>query len=256
MAPPDVVAAYDQRVARVKEQEKAVEDAKSETQKEIRESLALQSGKYAVAAWKLQNKQKRKANLDPVSATLAAVNDKMTLANIAKESDLKDFVIEAWAKFLSGDALQKKPYLAPFKDVIAAQDANTDLSSESSALSAVQTVADQLQKDIAAALETRKAKQPLDKPAEELLKDIVDDDKAPCSVPKEKRDQIDKLISAERRQKNDELKKELEERKKGVGESIPSLTASRTELPRISTCIFAATTKNRGTKCPGGSSKS
>src|SRR5204862_3439741 len=89
------------------------------------------------------------------------------------------------------------------------------------ALTAVQTIADQLQKEIASALEKRRAKEPLDKPAEELLKDIVDDGNGPCSFPKEKRDQIDKLISTERRMRNDELKKELEERKKQVGEKYP-----------------------------------
>src|SRR6185295_16413968 len=221
MAPPDVVAAYDQKVARVKEQEKAVEEAKNETQREIRESLALQSGKYAVAAWKMQNKQKKKAGTDPISATLALVNDKMTLADIAKEADLKEFVIEAWAKFLSGENVQKKPYLTAWKDAIAAQDAGIDLSGDAAALAPIQAVADQLQKDIAAALDKRRAKESLDKTAEELLKDIVDDNKGPCGLPKEKKDQIEKLTSEERRKKNEDLKKELEERKKQVGEKYP-----------------------------------
>ncbi len=220
LAPPDIVAAYDLRVARVKEQEKAIEDAKNETQREIRESLALQTGKYVVASWKLQNKQKKKA-ADPVTATLAAVNDKVAAVNLAKEAGLQEFAIEAWAKFLSGDNVQKRPYLAAWKDAAAAQDAKTDLSGDTAALAAIQAVADQLQKDVAAALDKRRAKESLDKAAEELLKDIVDDNNAPCALPKEKKDQIDKLISEERRKKNEELKKELEERKKQVGEKYP-----------------------------------
>ncbi|MFN0021668.1 MAG: DUF1553 domain-containing protein [Pirellulaceae bacterium] len=220
LAPPDIVAAYDLRVARVKEQEKAIEDAKNDTQREVRESLALQTGKYVVAAWKLQNKQKKKA-ADPVSATLAAVNDKVAAVNIAKEAGLQEFAIEAWAKFLSGENLQKKSYLAALKDAIVAQDAKTDLSAEPSALSAVQIAADRLQREIAVALDMRRTKEPLDKFAEELLKEIVDDNNGPCALPKEKKDQIDKLVSEERRKKNDELKKDLEERKKQVGEKYP-----------------------------------
>lgn len=204
LAPPDIVAAYDLRVARVKEQEKAIEDTKNETQREIRESLALQTAKYAVAAWKLQNKLKS--------------DEKFSAAVIAKENDLREFALEAWVKFLTAENVQKKVYLAAWKDAVAAQDAKSDLSAESSALAAVQSAADQLQKDVAVALDMRTKREAIDKQAEELLKDIVDDNKAPCSVPK---DQVDKLASAERRKMNDELKKELEERKKQVGEKYP-----------------------------------
>ncbi|MBC7856683.1 MAG: PSD1 domain-containing protein, partial [Pirellulaceae bacterium] len=218
MAPPDVVAAYDKKVARVKEQEKSVEDARSETQREIRESLALQTGKYAVAAWKLQNKQKKKTSTDPISATLAVVNAKVAAVNIAKEADLKEFVIEAWARFLSGDNVQKKPYLIAWKDAVAAQDGGIDLSGDAAALAAVQAAADQIQKDIATALDMRRKKEPLDKTAEELLKDVVDDNKGPCGIQK---DQFDKLVSEEQRKALGELRKELEDRKKQVGEKYP-----------------------------------
>lgn len=204
LAPPDVVAAYDLRVARVKEQEKAIEDAKNETQREVRESLALQTGKYVVAAWKLQNKRK--------------TDVKFSAATIAKENDLREFAVEAWARFLTGENLQKKAYLTAWKDAVAAQDAKTDLSSEPSALSAVQSAAAQLQKDVTVALDMRHKKESIDKPTEELLREIVDDNKAPCSVPK---DQVDKLASSDRRKLSDELKKELESRKKQVGEKYP-----------------------------------
>ena len=207
MAPPEVVAAYDQRVARVKELEKAVEDARNETQQEIRESLALQTSKYALAAWKLQNQRK--------------LDGGFSAATIAKEADLREFVVEAWAKFLVDENLQKKLYLAAWKDAVAPQDAKLDLSADSAALAAIQAVADQLQKEISVALDKRRAKEPLDKTAEELLKDIVDDNKGPCGIQKEQNDQIEKLISAERRKKNDEIRKELEERKKQVGEKYP-----------------------------------
>jgi hypothetical protein len=49
----------------------------------------------------------------------------------------------------------------------------------------------------------------------------VDDNKGPCGIQREQKDQIEKLASAERKKKNDELKKELEERKKQVGEKYP-----------------------------------
>jgi cytochrome c553 len=223
MAPPDVVAAYDQKVARVKEQEKAVEDARNETQREIRESLALQSGKYIVAGWKLQNKRNSQQvrSGDQIGAVLGVVTAKLVAADIAKDADLRSFVVEAWAKFLTGENVQKKPYLVAWKNAVAAQDAKTDLSADAAALAAIQTIADQLQKDITVALDKRRAKEPLDKTAEELLKDIVDDNKGPCGIQREQKDQIDKLISEERRKKNEDLKKELEERKKQVGEKYP-----------------------------------
>ncbi len=204
LAPPDVVAAYDQRAARVKEQEKAVEEAKNETQREIRESLAGQTAKYVLAAWKLQNKRK-------VEGSFAA-------ATIAKEHDLREFTVEAWAKFLSGENVQKKPYLVAWKDAVATQDVKIDLSVDAAALASIQSTADQLQKDVAIALDMRRKKEALDKSAEELLKDIVDDNKGPCGIQK---DQFDKLASEEQRKALGELRKELEERKKKVGEKYP-----------------------------------
>ena len=204
LAPPDIVAAYDQKVARVKEQEKAIEDVRSEAQREIRESLASQLAKYAVAAWKVQNKRK--------------TEEKFAVATIAKEADLRDFVVDAWVRFLSADNVQKKPYLAAWKDAVAAQDAKTDLSADAAVLAAVQKVAEQLQNEVTAAVEKRRKKEQLDKPAEELLKEIVDDNKGPCGIPK---DQFDKLVSEERRKVLGELRKELEERKKQVGEKYP-----------------------------------
>ncbi|MGI8978121.1 MAG: DUF1553 domain-containing protein [Pirellulaceae bacterium] len=204
MAAPDVVAAYDQRAARVKEQEKSVEEAKNETQREIRESLAGNLAKYLVAAWKLQNKRK-------ADGTVAA-------ATVTKEEELREFAVEAWTKFLTGDNVQKKSYLAAWKDAIAAQDAKTDLSTDAAALAAIQSAAATLQKDVAAALDMRRKKESLDKVAEELLKDIIDDNRGPFGIQK---DQVEKLATKERRKKNAELRKELEERKKLVGEKYP-----------------------------------
>ena len=125
----------------------------------------MQAAKYALAAWKLQNKHKGLRSSDQLAAAFAIVNSKLAAAMIAKEAGLGEFAVEAWAKFLSGDNVQKKPYLAAWKDAVAAQDAKTDLSADAAALAAIQAIADQLQKDVAAALDKRRAKEPLDKTA-------------------------------------------------------------------------------------------
>jgi hypothetical protein len=233
LAPPDVVAAYDQKVTRVKEQEKAIEEARNQTQREIRESLAGQTGKYAVAAWKLQNKRK--------------LDEKFATETIAKEADLREFVVEAWAKFLSGDNVQKKPYLAAWKDAAAAQDVKTDLSADATALAAIQAVAEKLEKNVAFAIDMRRKKESLDKAAEELLKDIVDDNKGPCGIQK---DQFDKLASEEQRKALGALRKELEERKKQVGEKYSVAHSIKDGAPKNLHVYIRGNYKEQGDEVP------
>jgi hypothetical protein len=225
LAPAEVVAKYDEAVARVKEQEKSLASVQNEVGRETRAVLSAQTGQYIVAAWKLQNRRKTNANTNASA--------------IAKKENLHDFAVDAWAKFLSAENLAKKPYLQGLKTVFEGQDAKADLSEDAAALAAVQQAADALQLQVQAAnaakqeLEAKhaaelaaaapeakdKVKKPtLDKPQADLLKDLVDDAKGPFAIPNDK---LDKVAMGESHQRLIAAKQELEERKKAVGPKYP-----------------------------------
>jgi hypothetical protein len=137
LAPPEVVAKYDEAVARVKEQEKSLSTIQNEVGRETRAVLSAQTAQYITAAWKLQNRRKTKANT--------------SAAAIANEDKLHDFAVDAWAKFLSADNLAKKPYLQVLKAALDGQDAKADLSEDAVALAAVQQASEALQSQVQAA---------------------------------------------------------------------------------------------------------
>jgi cytochrome c553 len=225
LAPTEVVAKYDEAVARVKEQEKTLADVQKDVSRETRQTLSAQTSQYILAAWKLQNRRKTKSNT--------------SAGAIANKEKLHDFAVEAWAKFLSADNLAKKPYLQDLKAVLDGQDAKADLSEDAAALTAAKQATDELQSqvvaantakqeleakyaaDLAAAAPESKdkiAKPALDKSQAELLKDLVEDAKGPFAIPNDK---LDKVAVGENHQRIAAAKKELEERKKAVGPKYP-----------------------------------
>jgi hypothetical protein len=178
--------------------------------------------------------------------------DENCRAEIAKE-ELSQFAVEAWAKFLSGDTLQKNRFLVAFKEAVA-QDAKSDLSSSPPRSLRFNKVADQLQMDIAAASKTP-CEGRSKRTAEELPERHRGRQQGPCGIQREQKDQIEKLISEDRRKKMTSSRRSSKNGNKSA-KSIPWLTASRTGPPRTCTSTFAATTRNKGTRFRGGSWKS
>ena len=224
LAPLDVVKVYDKAQAEIKQSEQRLKEAETDASRQLGESLAPQAGSYLLAAWRVQNRRKVEAAYK-VSA-------------VVEGTELRDFIVERWLLYLASDEGKRIPVLASWREALAGQDAKQDLSDDAVAIEAVQKVCTEIQSKLLAAVEIRREAEakyraelsalaadvkPPNKPnftgeVGSLLKNFIDDNNAPLSVPK---DRLEKLLSEETRQAVAALKKTIDEQKKNSPPKYP-----------------------------------
>jgi hypothetical protein len=217
LAPPEVVKAYDAAQAKIKQAEQQLKDAEAAESRKLSESFAPLTAQYLVAAWRVQNRQKVESGYKPASAI--------------EGTELKESILERWIQYLASDQAKKSAAFKAWFELLASQDAKQDLSGDAAGLEAVQRAAESVQAALLAAIEERRTaeakhreqlaalkevdKQPekpeLSKETAELLKELVDNNKAALAIPK---DRLEKLLSDEAKKILADAKQQIEERKK------------------------------------------
>ncbi|MBC7821856.1 MAG: DUF1553 domain-containing protein, partial [Planctomycetaceae bacterium] len=226
LAADDIVQQYDARAEALKGQEKRLADAQATEARKLGESFAPLTSKYVLAAWKLQHRGEQKA--DELAKKLA------------EELGLERFLIERWSQLLMTDLVQKRAYLAEYKQVVAAQAGKSDIASDSAAVAAVEQAGAALQEQFIAALKARDEqeavyaqrlaeasdadKSKVEKPKHdaaqvELLKDLLTEKNAPLAIPK---DRVEKLLPEASKTTLAEIQKELDQAKKELGPKYPT----------------------------------
>ncbi|HET6425449.1 MAG TPA: PSD1 and planctomycete cytochrome C domain-containing protein [Planctomycetaceae bacterium] len=218
----EIAKAYEDRANAVKQREKEYADAQAAESLRFGETLVPQTADYIVAAWKLQQRRQ-----DDIKTGAKAIAD---------ESGLHAVTIQRWSDFLTGNNFNAKPYLAALKPGFAKHTRSID--DPVSAL--LEPAARMLQHELATALEERHrleaeyeqqraaaateeakknvAKPNLEGPRAELLKGLLTDRNAPFAVPK---DQIEKLLSDDRKAVLTAIQKDIEQLKQAVGPKYP-----------------------------------
>lgn len=226
LVPRDVVQAYDAAVARAKSDEDKLNAAQNAASRQVAEAHADQTSKYIVAAWTLTNRRK--------------VDGKASAAKVAEEFGLQEVFVESWRKHLSAENRNQRGHLAAYDQKVAGEDAKTDVSQQAEARAALETVANEIQQPIVAALmeqtqrqaayraavdaaaDDQKAKvakpKPLEKPQADLLQAVLYDGKAPFAAPKDK---LSTLVSADEQAKLKQLAEQAAQSKQAVGPKYP-----------------------------------
>ncbi len=224
LADTEVVKRYDELQAKIKQVEERQKTAVAEEGRKVAEGFATKTADVLVALWKTQQRRKSNANYK--------------LSAIAKETGIEEYLLDRWLKHIEADAIGKKPLLAPWRKLIAEQNAKQDLSADPAALAATTEVAKQIESQILAAVEKRRAieteyaaklaalkpdeKKPnkpgLDKEANELLKELFEDRNAALTIPKP---QVDKLLTKEQQASLATIQQEIDELKKQAGAKYP-----------------------------------
>ncbi|HJT34239.1 MAG TPA: PSD1 and planctomycete cytochrome C domain-containing protein [Pirellulales bacterium] len=224
LAPAEVVARYDAEQAKIKQAEEGLKEARTLEVRQLGESFAPQTAQYLMAVWKFENRCKTQPDCK--------------LAEVAQQAGLHPEIVERWQRRLAADLEANHALFAPWREMLARQDAATDLSNDAAALAAAEQAAAAVQAPIVAAVERRRvideqhatqlaapkegeqppAKPELDAASADVLKQIVDDRKTPLALPKEL---ADKLLPEERRQFLMGMQADIDELKKSAGEKYP-----------------------------------
>jgi hypothetical protein len=217
LAPPEVVKAYDDAQAQIKQAEQQHKEAEAAESRKVSESFAPLTAQYLVAVWRVQNRQKVELGHKPAQAI--------------QGTELKESILERWLQYLASDQAKKNAFFKAWFELLASQDAKQDLSGDAASVQAAQRVAESVQATLLAAIEERRAaeakhreqlaalkegdkrpeKPELTKETAELLKELIDNNKAPLAVPK---DRLERLLSDEAKKTLADAKQQIEERKK------------------------------------------
>jgi len=205
LVPADVVNRYDDAQAKIKQAEQRVKEAEAQEARRLGESLAWRTADYLVALANFERRSKRESG--------------HTLEAAAKAADLDAYMLDRWRQRIEADRLGPHKSLAAWRAL-----------SETATESDTRKVASEVQAMIVAAIEKRRAQEkaanergkakqpPLDAATLEVLKTFVDDRNAPLALAK---DQLDKRISAERREYLAKLRSTVDDLKKSAGPKYP-----------------------------------
>jgi cytochrome c553 len=226
LVPPEVVKAYEEGQAAIKQAEQRLKDCETEASRDVAESLAPRTTEYLLAAWRVQNRRKNDANY-PIKAAIQG-------------TDLHDVVVDRWLQALSSDLLRGN---SAFKDWFEIGVAKTkiDLAGHSEFDETVQRVAREIQTRLENAIQTRREaeqalrreranasedvlasnkkkvdeakKLSLPDAVSKLLNILVDNVNAPFALPK---DRIDHFLSEETKQRLATLRMGVDEKKKSA----------------------------------------
>jgi hypothetical protein len=224
LVPAEVVKRYDDQQAQIKQNDQRLKDAQADEARKLGESFAPQTAEYLVAAWKVLNRRK--------------IDSGYQLADAAKDAELHDFLLDRWLQFLTSDGPPKLPLFMPWRELLATQDAKSDLSADAEALAEAEWIASAVQATVVDAIGMRRAlddgfarqlaalkageKKPnrpaLEKGVAELLKALVDDRNGPLALPKQ---QVDKMLPKERKEFLANLQRDFESLKKSAEPKYP-----------------------------------
>ncbi|HVW39103.1 MAG TPA: DUF1549 domain-containing protein, partial [Pirellulales bacterium] len=224
LAPAEVVQRYDEAQAKVKQAEERLKEAQAQAARQLGESFAPQTAKCLVAVWKFENRRKS----EPAFALAAA----------ASEAGLDELLLERWRKHCETDRNANHALFAPWRDLLAKQDAAKDLSADAAAMAEVEQAAKSIETAITAAIDARrqleeqyarqlaelKAGEPqpkkpeLEKTAADVLKYFLDDRNAPLALPKK---EVEQRLSEDQRQALAAKQTEIDELKKAAGDKYP-----------------------------------
>jgi cytochrome c553 len=212
LAPPETVRAYDEAQRQIKQAEQELKEAESLAQREAGEALGPRVAQYLVAAWRVQNRRK--------------AEPKFAISKAIEGTDLEEFLVDRWLKFLASAEAKNSATLKPWLDPLSPQDAAPDLSDDPAAIESVQCQAEAIQFAFLAAVETHREwyaqyqqrlanasageKKP-EKPAlPGVLKELLEGGNAPLAIPRER---LEKYVAADTRETLERAKKEVETRK-------------------------------------------
>lgn len=224
LAPAEVVTRYDEAQAKVKQAEERLNEARSLEARKLGEAFAPQSAKYLAAVWKFENRRKREPNF--------------ALSAVAQQSGLEEFLLERWRQFCEADRNAKHALFAPWRELVARQDAGKDLADDAQARAEIELAAMAIQTQVVAAIDARrrieaqfareqaelKPGEPapkqaeLDQAAADALKYFVDDRNAPLALPK---NEVEKRLSEDQQKTLAGIQTEIDGLKKSAGEKYP-----------------------------------
>lgn len=142
-APEEVLARYEKGQAEIKAKTAEIAAFLREQSARWSEAAAGQSAKYILAAWTLSNRRR--------------AEPKLSASEIAKPDGLDAAIVDRWVKYLFSDNAKQRPHLKRWIELLASQDAATDLSRDASAHAAVTEVANGFQAYLVATLKLRDA---------------------------------------------------------------------------------------------------
>jgi mono/diheme cytochrome c family protein len=253
LAPPEVVKAYDDAQAQVKQAEQQHKEAEAAESRKLGESFASLTAQYLTAAWRVQNRQK----VEPGYKAASAVEG----------MELKEFVLERWLQYLASDQAKKNATLKTWFELLGSQDAKQDLSGDAASVEAVQRAAETIQAALSAAIEERRAaeakhreqlaalkegEKPPEKPAlagetAELLKELIDNNKSPFAIPK---DRLEKLLPEESKQVLAKARQAIEDLKKASPPKYPIAHSLTEGKPANSKVHLRGNHKDLGEEVP------
>ncbi|MFM9067172.1 MAG: DUF1549 and DUF1553 domain-containing protein, partial [Planctomycetota bacterium] len=226
LVPAAEVQRFNDATARMKEQEKKLDEFQNAATRRLSEGWAPQFSRWLIAGWRLQ--QRRQADA------------KSTAAPLATEVQAPEFIVDAIAKSLTSDLVGKRPSWEAWRQAAMGQDKSRDWSTDQAMMDKMTAAAAQLQTQLEQALAKRReletqyeaavaqaaddeakkkvAKPQLEKPLTELLQDLLYDGKAPLFVPRE---QLEKLADETTKSQLAEYKKELDSRRQAIGPKYP-----------------------------------
>lgn len=219
LVPREVVEQYDQAQKQIKEMEQTARKFMENEAPRLAEQTARKASRYLTAVWRL--------------AHPPAGEEPARLAEIAKQEQVLDFVLERWQKYLGGEEGQTLPQLATWFELCSVANAlpvapdgkgvpsrvvEAALVFEiavKSALAERDSLKNQFDAAVAAAPETEKAnvpKPPFDKELAALLETFAGP-KGLCAIPTDK---VDGILEASRKAELAALKVQIEVRKKAA----------------------------------------
>ncbi|NBX29005.1 DUF1553 domain-containing protein [bacterium] len=143
LAPPDVVAAYDEAQKRIKERDDAARRFVDEQMPQIREARVVEVPRFMAAVWKLRQGMLRKPS--------------MTVAEVAAAERLDEKTLNRFAAFLDPREKDKVPALGAWFELLATQSVDSDAGDAGHVPPAVWAVADGFRRHLEGLLEARSA---------------------------------------------------------------------------------------------------
>lgn len=193
IADPETAAAFEKSQAAIKARNDEIAAFLRQEAQQMAEGLTAETAKYIVAAWKLYNLRKAKADL--------------ASADFVKREKLHDFALERWMAYLFPKQADDRPHLSAWRQLLAKQDAKKDLTDDAEALAEVNKFGMEFQEQVRAIL-TKSAPDAGSEASQALLKEIVG---GLFNIP---RQQTEKLLVGDAKKKITDLKADLEKLKK------------------------------------------
>ena len=128
LVPPEVVKAYNESQAVILAKTNEITSLLDKESSKCSAALLEQTASYLMAAWKLENLRKSEA--------------RFSVDKVAKSEGLQSFVLDRWVKFLAKPKKERRSELSKWYELLASQDAKTNLSTNDVAATETRKVAE------------------------------------------------------------------------------------------------------------------